>query len=55
MTELARANKLKIASLAFGFWTMLAFSYAATTVLGSISEGHPASWMRALSWNLIDF
>lgn len=55
MTELARVNKLKVVSLAFGFWTMLAFSYAAATVLGSISEGHPASWFRALSWNLIDF
>jgi two-component system, LytTR family, sensor kinase len=55
MTELARTHNLKVVSLAFGFWTMLAFSYTASTVLGSISEGHPVSWHRALSWNLIDF
>ncbi|RDS82698.1 sensor histidine kinase [Dyella psychrodurans] len=55
MSEPARTQKWKVVSLAFGFWTMLALSYTASTVLGGISEGHPVAWSRALSWNLIDF
>lgn len=55
MSESNRTHKLNMVALAFGFWTMLALSYAASSVLGGISEGHPVSWFRALSWNLIDF
>jgi two-component system, LytTR family, sensor kinase len=55
MSESTRTQTWKVVSLAFGFWTLLAFSYAASNVLGSINEGHPASWFRALSWSLIDF
>ncbi|GGA24707.1 sensor histidine kinase [Dyella nitratireducens] len=55
MNESTRTHKLKTFGLAFGFWTMLALSYAASSVLGGISEGHPVPWFRALSWNLIDF
>lgn len=55
MSETDRTHKLNIAGLAFAFWTVLALSYAASSVLGGISEGHPVSWFRALSWNLIDF
>lgn len=55
MSEPTRAHKLKVLSLAFGFWTVLALSYAVSSVLGGISEGHPVSWYRVLSWNLIDF
>jgi signal transduction histidine kinase len=38
--------------LAFGFWTLLALSYALSAGLSSISEGHPPGWSRALVWNL---
>ncbi|HUB89291.1 MAG TPA: histidine kinase [Dyella sp.] len=55
MHDPTRAHKLKTFGLAFGFWTVLALSYAASSVLGGISEGHPVAWYRALSWNLIDF
>jgi len=41
--------------LAFGFWTLLAFSYATSTVISAISEGQPVSWSRVLGWNLLDF
>ena len=55
MSDSTRTHKLKTFGLALGFWTMLALSYAASSVLGGISEGHPVSWYRALSWNFIDF
>ncbi|RDS80574.1 sensor histidine kinase [Dyella monticola] len=55
MNESTRTHQLKVLGLAFGFWTMLALSYTASSVLGGISEGHPVAWPRALAWNLIDF
>jgi two-component system LytT family sensor kinase len=55
VTDSIRAPKGKTIGLAFAFWTMLALSYAASSVLGSISEGHPASWFRELAWNFSDF
>ncbi|MEP7098383.1 MAG: histidine kinase [Dokdonella sp.] len=48
-------HKLRAWSLSFGFWTLLALSYAVSSVISSISEGHPASWFRALTWFLLDF
>jgi two-component system LytT family sensor kinase len=48
-------HRLRNWSLAFGFWTLLALSYSASAVISSISEGHPGSWGRALSWNFLDF
>lgn len=45
---------LKTGGLICAFWTVLALSYAASSVLGGISEGHPVVWYRTLSWNLID-
>ncbi|MEP6897943.1 MAG: histidine kinase [Rhodanobacter sp.] len=48
-------HRLRTWSLAFGFWTLLALSYAASQVLSTISEGHVGSWPRALSWNFLDF
>ena len=45
----ARLGRL---ALAFGFWTLLALSYALSAGLSSISEGHPPGWTRALVWNL---
>lgn len=55
MTADPEYQRLKAWSIAFGFWTLLAFSYSASQVLGSISEGQPGSWSRALSWNFLDF
>ena len=45
----------KRSALAFGFWTLLALSYALSGALSSISEGDPPGWLRALSWNLGNF
>lgn len=42
-------------ALAFGFWTLLALSYALSGGLSSISEGNPPGWLRALDWNLGNF
>ncbi|MFC5581421.1 sensor histidine kinase [Rhodanobacter terrae] len=42
-------------ALAFGFWTLLALSYALSGGLASISEGYPPGWLRALAWNLSNF
>ncbi|GLQ95759.1 sensor histidine kinase [Dyella mobilis] len=55
MTPSTYAAKWKTVGLAVAFWTMLALSYAASSVFGSISEGHPMPWFRALSWNFSDF
>lgn len=55
MANATGMHRLKVASLAFAFWTVIALSYTASNVLGGISEGHPIAWQRALSWNLIDF
>jgi sensor histidine kinase YesM len=41
--------------LGFGFWTLLALSYALSSGLSSLSEGHEAGWLRGLAWNLSDF
>jgi two-component system, LytTR family, sensor kinase len=48
-------QRLKVPGLVFGFWTLLAFSYATSTVISAIGEGQPVSWSRALGWNLFDF
>jgi two-component system, LytTR family, sensor kinase len=55
MTESALTLRWKTIGIAFVFWTMLALSYAASSVFGSISEGHPVQWFRALAWNFSDF
>ncbi|MGN2248478.1 sensor histidine kinase [Frateuria sp. GZRe14] len=41
--------------LAFGFWTLLALSYALSGGLSSISEGNDPDWTRALVWNAANF
>jgi anti-sigma regulatory factor (Ser/Thr protein kinase) len=53
-TDLQR-RRLETWALVFAFWTLLAFSYAASAVISSINEGHPGSWSRSLSWYLLDF
>lgn len=47
--------RLKNWALAFGFWTLLALSYALSGGLSSISEGYPPGWLRGLAWNLGNF
>jgi len=47
--------RTKTLALAFGFWTLLALSYALSSGLAAISEGYPPGWLRALSWNLGNF
>ncbi|HWU77759.1 MAG TPA: histidine kinase [Rhodanobacter sp.] len=49
------AARIKTLALAFGFWTLLALSYALSSGLSSISEGYPPDWLRALAWNLSNF
>ena len=55
MVEDSSAHRWKTWGLCFGFWTMLAVSYAASRVFGAISEGSPYSWPRSLAWYLLDF
>jgi two-component system LytT family sensor kinase len=47
--------RLKSCALAFGFWTLLALSYALSAGLSELSEGNPATWTRMLAWNLTNF
>jgi signal transduction histidine kinase len=51
----AEPQRLKNRILAFGFWTLLALSYALSGGLSAISEGNPPNWSRALVWNLGNF
>ncbi|WP_225562044.1 histidine kinase [Rhodanobacter sp. DHB23] len=43
------------AVVAFGFWTLLALSYALSSGLSSIGEGNPPAWPRQLTWSLADY
>jgi two-component system, LytTR family, sensor kinase len=49
------SSRLKSWSLAFGFWTLLALSYALSAGLSELSEGNPATWTRMVIWNLSNF
>jgi len=51
----SRSQRLWNWALAFGFWTLLALSYALSSGLSSLSEGRDAAWLRGLTWNLTDF
>jgi two-component system, LytTR family, sensor kinase len=53
--EQAGASRRQVWLLAFGFWTLLALSYALSSGLSALSEGHDANWLRGLAWNLSDF
>ena len=55
MTDYFSRQRLKTWSLAFAFWTLVATSYAVSAVISSASEGHPASWLRTMSWYLLYF
>jgi len=53
--EQAEPSRRQVWPLAFGFWTLLALSYALSSGLSSLSEGRDANWLRGLAWNLADF
>ncbi|MDO1529664.1 histidine kinase [Fulvimonas sp. R45] len=55
MTDQARSQRLQTLALSFGFWTLLALSYALSGGLAAISEGYPPGWLRNLAWNLGNF
>ena len=55
MMDSVHAQKWKTLGFAFVFWTMLALSFAISNVWQSLSEGHAASWHRALTWSFTDF
>jgi len=42
-------------SLVLALWTVLAVSYAASSVISARAEGHSAGWGRPLTWTFIDF
>lgn len=46
------APRWKIGGLVFAFWTLLALSYTASSVISMISEGEAFNWTRPLTWNL---
>lgn len=45
------APRWKTWALVFAFWTLLAMSYTASSVISMISEGEAVSWVRPLIWN----
>ena len=55
VSDRSTAQRLKTWGLIFGFWTLLALSYALSGGLSSISEGYPPDWLRNLAWNLGNF
>jgi two-component system, LytTR family, sensor kinase len=55
LPEPAGSSGYPVWLLAFGFWTLLALSYALSSGLSALSEGHDPSWLRGLSWNAADF
>lgn len=42
-------------ALAFGFWTLLALSYALSAGLSALNEGRDPSWLRVLTWSAADY
>lgn len=55
MLEPAQRQRLKTLVLVFGFWTLLALSYALSAGLSDISEGNAPMWSRQVIWNLSNF
>jgi len=51
----ATPRRLSMPVLMWGFWTLIALSYALSSGLSSISEGREANWSRTLVWNFVDF
>jgi sensor histidine kinase YesM len=48
-------RRWKTATVAFGFWTLLAVSYAFSAGLSGLSEGETPNWGRLLTWYLASF
>jgi sensor histidine kinase YesM len=42
-------------ALVWAVWTVLAVSYAASSVVSARAEGHPGGWFRPLVWTFLDF
>ncbi|HJU26368.1 MAG TPA: histidine kinase, partial [Rhodanobacteraceae bacterium] len=55
MGEEARQQRWRGLALAFGFWTLLALSFAVRMVVSAAAEGEALSWQRAFAWNLPNF
>lgn len=55
MSASNRSSRLKSRALAFGFWTLLALSYALSAGFSELAEGNPATWTRMVIWNLTNF
>jgi two-component system, LytTR family, sensor kinase len=50
-----RSSRPKSCALAFGFWTLLALSFALSDGLSELAEGNPATWTRMVLWNLTNY
>lgn len=48
-------RRLKTSALLLVFWTLLALSYALSSGLSALSQGHAPAWSRAVTWNLASF
>lgn len=55
MSDSAQRQRMKSFVMAFGFWTLLALSYAFSAGLSQINEGLPPTWLRMVVWNLTNF
>ncbi len=51
MSDLMTAPRWKIWGLVFAFWTLLAVTYTASSVMSMISEGETLNWIRPFTWN----
>lgn len=54
MSDRAR-QRWRTGGLAFGFWTLLALSFAVRMVLSAMAENEAMSWQRAFAWNFPNF
>jgi two-component sensor histidine kinase len=55
VAENTSPRRLKSMAAAFGFWTLLAVSYAFSAGLSGLSEGENPNWGRMLTWYLASF
>jgi hypothetical protein len=51
----ARRQRARTWALAFGFWTLIALSFAVRMVLSAMAENEAMSWQRAFAWNFPNF